>query len=88
MLIEPALITREVLTENLAEREGALKAMNIAVSKRKDEWKTRVDARVYFENRFPWQMWDTRVFELFVVSAFQRLSHKLFIPFFPAAIWS
>ena len=69
ILIEPALITRELFTANRADREGALKTMNIAVSKRKDEWSTREEARAYFEKRFPWQMWDPRVFELFVVSS-------------------
>lgn len=67
ILIEPALITREVYNANLAEREGALKAMNKAISKRRDTWATKEEARAYFEERFPWMMWDLRVRDLFVV---------------------
>lgn len=67
ILIEPALITREVYNANLAEREGALKAMNKAISKRRDTWNTKEEARAYFEERFPWMMWDLRVRDLFVV---------------------
>ncbi|KAI0636271.1 alpha/beta-hydrolase [Trametes polyzona] len=66
ILVEPALITREVYNANLAEREGALKAMNKAISKRRDLWNTPDEARDYFEQRFPWMMWDPRVRELFV----------------------
>ena len=67
VLIEPALITREVYNANLAEREGALKLMNKAISKRRDLWDSREAARDYFEQRFPWMMWDPRVRELFIV---------------------
>ncbi|KAI0656485.1 alpha/beta-hydrolase [Cubamyces menziesii] len=66
VLIEPALITREVYNANLAEREGALKLMNKAISKRRDLWDSREAARDYFEQRFPWMMWDPRVRELFI----------------------
>ena len=68
MLIEPALITREVFNANLEEREGALKMMNVAVSKRKDTWDSREEARAFFNKRFPWKMWDDRVRDLYVVS--------------------
>ncbi|KAI0363610.1 alpha/beta-hydrolase [Pilatotrama ljubarskyi] len=66
ILIEPALITREVYNANLAEREGALKMMNKAISKRRDLWNTREEAKAYFEERFPWMNWDPRVRDLFV----------------------
>lgn len=69
VLVEPALITREAFNANLAEREGALKMMNIAVSKRRDAWGSRDEASAYFDKRFPWQMWDSRVRALYVVSA-------------------
>ncbi|KAI0763290.1 alpha/beta-hydrolase [Trametes elegans] len=66
VLVEPALITRAVYNANLPEREGALKAMNKAISKRRDTWNTRADAQAYFEERFPWMVWDPRVRELFI----------------------
>ena len=69
ILVEPALITRAAFAAHLPEREGALVMMRAAVSKRRDSWASRDDARAYFESRFPWQMWDPRVFELFVVSS-------------------
>ncbi|EIW57941.1 alpha/beta-hydrolase [Trametes versicolor FP-101664 SS1] len=74
ILIEPALITREVYNANLEEREGALKAMNKAISKRRDTWNTKEEARAYFEERFPWMMWDLRVRDLFVRYGLRQVS--------------
>ncbi|KAI0833829.1 alpha/beta-hydrolase [Trametes gibbosa] len=74
ILIEPALITREVYNANLAEREGALREMNKAISKRRDTWNTREEAESYFEERFPWMMWDSRVRELFVRHGLRQVS--------------
>ncbi|KAI0763278.1 alpha/beta-hydrolase [Trametes elegans] len=66
VLVEPSLITREAFDANLEEREGALKAMSEAVSKRRDTWNSRDEAKKYFEKRFPWSIWDPRVLELYV----------------------
>lgn len=90
ILIEPALITREVYNANLAEREGALKEMNKAISKRRDTWNSKEEARAYFEERFPWMMWDLRVRDLFVVRmhCLMRVatSHLTFL--LSPALWS
>ncbi|KAI0648732.1 alpha/beta-hydrolase [Trametes meyenii] len=66
ILAEPALITREVYDANLAEREGALKAMNKAISKRRDTWNDRNEAGEYMKQRFPWMLWDARIRDLFI----------------------
>ncbi|KAH9847851.1 alpha/beta-hydrolase [Lenzites betulinus] len=74
ILIEPALITREVYNANLEEREGALKMMNKAISKRRDTWNSPEEAQSYFEDRFPWTMWDARERELFVRHGLRQVS--------------
>ncbi|KAI9059810.1 alpha/beta-hydrolase [Trametes sanguinea] len=66
VLIEPALITREVFDANLEERQGALSTMAGAISKRRDAWASREDAHQYFQKRFPWSVWNPRVLELYV----------------------
>ncbi|KAI0648737.1 alpha/beta-hydrolase [Trametes meyenii] len=66
VLVEPSLITREAFDANLAEREGALRAMSEAVSRRRDAWASREDAAAYFKKRFPWSIWHPRVLDLYV----------------------
>lgn len=67
VLVEPALITREAFDANLEEREGALRDLSEAVSKRRDVWNTREEAQKYFSKRYPWAVWNPRVLELYVV---------------------
>ncbi|TFK84796.1 alpha/beta-hydrolase [Polyporus arcularius HHB13444] len=74
ILVEPAIITRadygavdwQYTRCNRTDRERALKAMNTAISKRKDTWDTREEARSFFLQRYPWKTWDVRVLDLFV----------------------
>ena len=68
ILVEPAMITRPVFRAHMQEHETSLKAVRYAVGKRKELWRSRAEARAYFEDRYPWQMWDPRTRELFVVS--------------------
>ncbi|KAI0667882.1 alpha/beta-hydrolase [Trametes maxima] len=74
VLVEPSLITREAFDANLAEREGALRTMSEAISKRRDAWATREEARKYFQKRFPWAVWSPRVLDLFVRYGLREVS--------------
>ncbi|KAI9064976.1 alpha/beta-hydrolase [Trametes sanguinea] len=67
VLVEPSLITREAFDANLEEREGALRDMSEAISKRRDTWPSREDAHKYLQKRLPWVMWDPRVLQLYVL---------------------
>ncbi|CDO75137.1 hypothetical protein BN946_scf184772.g4 [Trametes cinnabarina] len=66
VLVEPSLITREAFDANLEEREGALRDMSEAISRRRDTWNSREEAHKYFQKRLPWVMWHPRVLELYV----------------------
>ncbi|KAI0636249.1 alpha/beta-hydrolase [Trametes polyzona] len=76
VLVEPALITREAFDANLEEREGALRDMSEAVSKRRDTWNTREEAHKYFAKRFPWAVWNPRVLELYVRHGLREISTR------------
>ncbi|KAI0750000.1 alpha/beta-hydrolase [Daedaleopsis nitida] len=74
VLIEPALITRELFTVNREDREGALRRTNYAISKRQDQWASREEARQYFNMHTIWQMWDRRVLELYVLHGLREVT--------------
>ena len=67
MLIEPPLISRSVYAENKEEHEAVLSMAQKAMARRRDTWSSRADAAAYLASRFPWQTWDARVREAYVV---------------------
>jgi hypothetical protein len=67
VLIEPAMITRELFSAHLEDR---MATMNLAVkvtSIRRDTWDSREVAFKWFIKRFPWSSWDPRVVHILAV---------------------
>ena len=67
VFVEPALIPREHYRARIKGRAKALEIVSQSISRRRDEWKSREDAAQYYKTRIPWQLWDQRVLDLFVV---------------------
>ncbi|RPD54846.1 alpha/beta-hydrolase [Lentinus tigrinus ALCF2SS1-7] len=74
ILVEPSLITRAAWDEHLEQQEFALKTVSTMITKRRDTWKSRADARAYFEARIPWGSWDPRILDLFVQHALREVT--------------
>lgn len=68
VLIEPSLLTKETFDANYEARQGALDFLRAATLKRRDTWADREKAMEYFKIRLPWNTWDPRVLEIYVVS--------------------
>ncbi|KAJ3561263.1 hypothetical protein NP233_g10300 [Leucocoprinus birnbaumii] len=66
ILVEPTLITRELFNENFEDRMSQMEFAITATSSRRDRWKSRPDALLYFQKRFPWSMWDPRILRSYV----------------------
>ena len=67
ILIEPSISGREAYLENQEERQMAVDFMIKSLSKRRAFWRDRAEARAFFAKRIPWQLWDSRILDLWVV---------------------
>lgn len=67
ILIEPSISGREAYLENQEERQMAVDFMIKSLSKRRAFWCDRAEARAFFAKRIPWQLWDSRILDLWVV---------------------
>ncbi|KAI1787359.1 Alpha/beta hydrolase family-domain-containing protein [Ganoderma leucocontextum] len=72
ILIEPPMMTPEVLRHAQEKRLPMLRAVELAKT-RKDVWSSREEAREWFGRQFPWRRWDKRVFDFFVDHALHDL---------------
>lgn len=72
VLVEPSLITQDSWKAHLEDRQGALKFLTKATMKRRDTWNSREEAKDYFEPRLPWNTWDPRILDIYVVSSRAR----------------
>ena len=68
VLVEPSLITQESWKEHLEDRQSALQFLTKATMKRRDAWNSREEAKAYFRQRLPWNTWDSRILNIYVVS--------------------
>ncbi|CDO69450.1 hypothetical protein BN946_scf184817.g10 [Trametes cinnabarina] len=68
IMVDPPMMTPEILQKALAEGWPLLRAMEIAKN-RKDVWPSRSAAKEWFAKRFPWRRWDPRVLDLYVEHA-------------------
>ncbi|TCD66093.1 hypothetical protein EIP91_001851 [Steccherinum ochraceum] len=68
ILVEPSMMTREVLHKVMTGPDGGhpLRLIMTAAKRRLDTWKSRDEAHQWFVKRYPWKRWDPRVLELFV----------------------
>ena len=73
IMVEPALIAPECYQEDLEFQDGQLKAVTEGVLKRRDTWDSREQAGTYIRKRFPYNMWNSEVVELYIV----RMPHAL-----------
>ena len=67
ILVEPAMMTREIFAVAFAE-PTLYKQVIQMTRERKDIWPSRDVALKWFSQRNPWRQWDRRVLLLFVVS--------------------
>ncbi len=68
ILVEPTMMTREILKNALEKDTHLIRAVEVA-RKRKDTWPSREAAREYFSTRLPWRRWDKCVLDLYTVCA-------------------
>lgn len=74
ILVEPSIATKEAYLENQEERQMAVDFMIKSLSTRRAFWAGREEARAFFAKRIPWQLWDPRVLDLWVVGLFDSSS--------------
>ncbi|EPQ55586.1 hypothetical protein GLOTRDRAFT_105619 [Gloeophyllum trabeum ATCC 11539] len=60
ILVEPALIDRDVYRQHSEERGRQIKLLTKAISAQKSKWESRSEAYEYFSKRPPWKLWDER----------------------------
>lgn len=68
ILVESTMMTPKVATGE--EMRIRLSRMMVLSSSKRDNWKSKKDALLYFQNKRPWSKWDPRVLSLYVVCKF------------------
>jgi hypothetical protein len=76
ILIEPTLVTRELFNEHFQDRMSQMEFSISATSSRRDRWKSKAEALLYFQKRFPWNMWDPKVLRCYAVRRSLSLSSE------------
>jgi hypothetical protein len=62
------MITRTLPDEIKEGVDATMLLLNKRIAKRRELWSDRKEALTWMSKRSPWQEWDARVLELFVVS--------------------
>ncbi|KAI9056797.1 alpha/beta-hydrolase [Trametes sanguinea] len=75
LMVEPALISPECYKSS-PDIQALLEDTAKGVLKRRDTWPSREQAKEYFRKRFPWNNWDSRVLDLYVVHALREVEPK------------
>ena len=70
IVIEPPMMPPKMLKYAQEKRLPMLRAIELAKT-RQDIWSSREEAREWFGRQFPWRRWDKRVFNLFIVRAYE-----------------
>jgi hypothetical protein len=65
--IEPSMISREAFAANADYMKKAMSVLHRSITKRRERWPSREDAKLWMSKRAPWRDWDPRVLALFVV---------------------
>lgn len=55
ILVEQALINRQVFHDNIKDRKRQISMLTKAVSAQRNQWDSRVAAYEWFANPFPWK---------------------------------
>jgi hypothetical protein len=76
-LVESTITQEDVWKRELEERMAYMNLVVKLTLNRKDRWPNKEHALGYFSKRLPWNLWDSRALESFVVctaSSFKWLS--------------
>ncbi|KAI0655356.1 Alpha/beta hydrolase fold-1 [Cubamyces menziesii] len=65
IMVEPPMITPEMLKRGREENAPLIRAVDAARA-RKDIWPSRAAAKEWFAKRYPWRRWDPRALDLYV----------------------
>ncbi|TBU28613.1 alpha/beta-hydrolase [Dichomitus squalens] len=76
ILVEPSIATKEACFENREEQLMGIRFMIKSISKRRNFWPGREEARAFFAKRVPWQLWHPRILDLFVQHALRDITGK------------
>jgi len=67
ILIEPAMISKNLLAHGLGIQKGVTQLIRSSGSRR-DIWPSHAEAKSWMKQRSPWKLWDQRVLDVHVVS--------------------
>lgn len=71
ILVEPAMWTEDLVGQNTPFLDMAI----LSLPKRRQHWKSWEDMHKYIRSRMPWNMWDQRALNLYLVSPFPMMLH-------------
>jgi hypothetical protein len=66
-LVESTITQEDVWKRELEERMAYMNLVVKLTLNRKDQWPSKEHALNYFSKRLPWNLWDSRALESFVV---------------------
>lgn len=69
ILVEPAIISKNLLTNDLGIQK-AVKQLSRSSGSRRDIWPSHAEAKSWAEQRSPWKSWDQRVLDVHMVTLF------------------
>ncbi|KAJ7473141.1 Alpha/beta hydrolase fold-1 [Mycena galericulata] len=64
VLIEPSMVTPDVFHRHI---EKTISGLSATIKTRRDKWPSREAAHQWLRARYPWNIWDSRVFQSFIV---------------------
>lgn len=67
-LVEPTIMSQELFDAHAKERQDFGEVTMKVTLNRVDSWPTREAAASYLRKRLPWKSWDSRVFDIYIVS--------------------
>ncbi|KAL1937276.1 hypothetical protein VTO73DRAFT_13885 [Trametes versicolor] len=73
ILVEPGMMTRDMLNKVRFDKASPLTRAVDAVRMRKEVWPSRPAAREWLAKRLPYRRWDARVLDLYVEHALREL---------------
>lgn len=71
ILVEPAMWTEDLVGQNTPFLDMAI----LSLPKRRQHWKNWEDMQKYIRSRMPWNMWDQRALDLYLVSPLPATLH-------------
>jgi len=69
ILIEPAIISKNLLANDLGLQKAVVQLSKFSGSRR-DIWSSHAEAKSWVEQKSPWKSWDQRVLDVHLVTHF------------------